>query len=90
MSTKYQPPIISVELDEHDHYVLMATSHGYTERAGERLFRAEPHPRIRWRHAVLDEAETDAATLRAYLAECAGAKRQDEPVAADLRNYWNE
>lgn len=53
------------DMDTAEH-VLMATSHGRTAEAGPRLFRAPPHPDIKWRHATQDAANTDAATLRRY------------------------
>ena len=36
--------------------------------AGPRLFRAPPHPAIKWEHDTMESAQADAATLRAYLA----------------------
>lgn len=47
---------------------LYVTSYGRTAPAGPRLFRAPPHPRVRWVHDTQEAAEADAATLRTYLA----------------------
>lgn len=86
----YIPPAIHVEFDlDSESYVLMATNHGRTATAGERLFRGEPWPRIRFAHETQAAAEKDAAVLRAYLAECATGKRK-EAVAAIGTDYWQE
>lgn len=62
-------PSISTTFDlatcEH---VLMATSYGRAAEAGPRLFRAPPHPDIKFRHDSLTDAERDADKLRAYFA----------------------
>lgn len=86
----YIPPAIHVEFDlETESYQLMATNHGRTATAGERLFRGEPWPRIVFSHETQATAEKDAATLRAYLAECATGKRK-EAVATVGADYWDE
>lgn len=36
--------------------------------AGQRLFRAPPHPEIEFSHATAEAAEDDARKLRAYLS----------------------
>ena len=88
----YVPPIITVAHDfDEGVYVLMATSHHSTEPAGERLFRAEPWPRIRFSHTSEQAAEKDASVLRAYLADCASGKRKDKaPTVSVGRDYWME
>lgn len=45
----------------------MATSYNRTERAGERLFRAQPWPDIQFSHDTEEAALKDAATLTNYL-----------------------
>lgn len=84
----YTPPAIHVEFDlETESYQLMATNHGRTATAGERLFRAPPFPAIAFSHETQAAAEKDAATLRGYLAECASGKRK-EAVATIGADYW--
>lgn len=86
----YTPPAIHVEFDlETEAHVLMATNHGRTATAGERLFRGEPWPKVRFSHETEAAALRDAATLRAYLAECASGKRK-EAVAAIGADYWQD
>lgn len=90
MSNTYTPPLISVAYDiDEDCHVLMATSHQRTAIAGERILRAEPWPAIRWKHPTAEGAETDAATLRLYLDECASGKRKDtgKPVS---KPHWED
>lgn len=86
----YIPPTISVEYDlDSESWQLMATNHGRTATAGERLFRGEPWPAIRFSHETQAAAEKDAATLRAYLAECATGKRK-EAGATIGADYWQD
>lgn len=62
-------PTISVAFDHADEaHVIYATSYGRTAPAGERLFRAPPHPAITFRHEEQASAEKDAATLREYIS----------------------
>ncbi len=44
--------------------------------AGERLFRAPPHPRIAFAHDSGEQAAKDAATLQKYLDGLAPQKRK--------------
>lgn len=61
-------PQISLSFDsDSGEWVLMATSYHQTAPAGPRLFRAEPHPDVKWSHEDRGAAEKDAATLKAYL-----------------------
>lgn len=62
-------PIITVayDLDEGVHQIY-ATSYSRTEVAGPRLFRAPPHPDIRFQHASQEAADRDAQILREYLS----------------------
>lgn len=77
---------ITVAFDPADLcFRLYASSHGYTAPAGERLFRAPPHPRIAFTHETREEAERDADKLRAYLAALPAArktKRKSSAVSA--------
>ncbi len=60
---------ISIEFSDEGQYDLMVSSPGMSAMpAGARLFRAPPHPQIKFNHDTLPEAERDAALLRAYLA----------------------
>lgn len=64
------PPTIEVVCDfDTGLYQLIATSYGMTGAAGPRLFRREPHPRIKFQHEDLNLAEADAVTLRKYIEE---------------------
>ncbi len=87
MANTYTPPIISVAFDmDEGLHVLMATSHSHTAIAGERIFRAEPHPSIKFRHEREEDANRDAGVLRSYLEECATGKiKEGAPVG---RGWW--
>ena len=62
-------PLISVLFDaDTEQYRLYCSAHGHTAVAGPRIFRAPPHPAIRWTHDSQGAAEADAQTLRDYLA----------------------
>lgn len=62
-------PTISVLFDaDTEQHRLYATSHGHTAVAGPRIFRAPPHPDIQFSHDSQADAESDAQTLRDYLA----------------------
>jgi hypothetical protein len=68
-------PTISTAYDlDSGEYVMHITSHGRTMPAGQRIFRAPPHPDVRFRHESEAEAESDAAKVHAYLAGL-GTKR---------------
>ncbi len=90
MSNTYIPPQISVSFDFDTGWQLMATSHSRTAIAGERIFRAEPWPQIRFCHDNEAGAERDAVTLRAYLAECASGKRAEKEDAPRARGWWED
>lgn len=81
-------PVISVafDMDEGAH-VIYAASYGQVMPAGPRLFRAPPHPAVRWSHEDAASAERDAATLRAYL-DGLGARKG--PSKAALRKQGAE
>lgn len=91
VSNTYTPPAISValDLDSGQHVIMAEGIIGGPAVAGERLLRAEPWPKVQWRHDNEADAERDAATLRTYLAACASGKLKDRgdavPVGAD---YW--
>lgn len=87
--SKYTAPAISVIQEEDETYRLYATSHSYCEIAGPRLFRAPPHPDIKWRHLDYSEAEQDARKLREYLAECESGKRK-ERVGESVTPWWED
>lgn len=63
-------PNISVaeELDTGE-FILLATSYGMTEVAGPRLFKAPPHPDIKFRHTDERAANHDADLLQQYIRE---------------------
>ncbi len=64
-----QPVISAVRMSPNQPFVLMATSYGQTTPAGPRLFRAPPHPDIRFSNFdTLEEAQKDAGKLQAYIA----------------------
>jgi len=85
----YTPPTITVIFDlDEDAHVLMATGRGGTVIAGERILRAEPWPSVKFRHDAAESAEADAATLRAYLAECASGKRVEKEDGPRARGWW--
>lgn len=79
-----ETPTISVsqDLDSGD-WKLYATSYNMTAPAGPRLFRAPPHPDIRWAHTSEESATADAAKLQAYIDKEA-KKRQ--PTKRQVRN----
>jgi hypothetical protein len=61
-------PLISVLYDaDSGLWRLYATSYNDMRPAGERLFRAPPHPAIRFSHEDREQAETDAGKLREYV-----------------------
>lgn len=61
--------LIFTTLDPEDgcYRLMVADARLATAPAGPRLFKAEPHPQIKFEHATREEAEIDAAILRAYL-----------------------
>lgn len=73
-------PTISYVFDLDKGYVLMATSYGSTVPAGVRLFKAPPHPDIKFIHENEEDAKRDAITLQAYIAEAwtRGHKKPDK------------
>lgn len=87
MAAGYTPPTISVSFDaDTETYELMATNHNRTAPVGERIFRAEPWPDIKFRHTDKAAATHDAQVLREYLEECASGKRKGgAPVG---RGWW--
>lgn len=61
-------PRIFTQFDtESGEFDLMCESYGRTVPAGPRLFRAPPHPRIKFHHETMADAETDAEKMRTYL-----------------------
>lgn len=80
-------PVITVEevsyvqIGGSQEYRLMATSYGRTAWAGPHLFRAPPHPDIRFGHDHKEDALKDAEKLTQYLNDL--GKKQ--PSKAKLR-----
>jgi hypothetical protein len=61
-------PRIFIQLDtDSGEFDLMCESHGRVAPAGPRLFRAPPHPRIKFHHETMADAEVDAQQMRTYL-----------------------
>lgn len=61
-------PLISVLYDaDTGPWSIYATSYNDMRPAGERLFRAPPHPAIRFSHESKEAAEADAGKLREYV-----------------------
>lgn len=60
-------PTISVQEDFDRGFVLMATSYNMTATAGPRLFKAPPHPSIKFVHEDRESAERDAVILQEYI-----------------------
>ncbi len=67
---------IFVEFDMDDEKFVLMCDDGRMAPivAGQRLFRAPPHPEITFRHASAEAAEADAGKLRAYLAQLSTKK----------------
>ncbi len=67
---------IFVELDLDDEKFVLMCDDGRMKPtvAGQRLFRAPPHPEIQFRHATMEAAEADAGKLRAYIAQLSTKK----------------
>lgn len=74
---------ISIQLED-DGFCLYVTSYGRTNPAGPRLFRAPPHPDIRFTHDTLAEAERAQEVLQAYLDEAAKRKRPSKAQARKM------
>lgn len=66
MSSGASIPVISVE-GSGDNWQIMATSYGSTTPAGQRLFRAEPWPKIKFQHTSEADARRDAGELVRYI-----------------------
>ncbi len=67
---------IFVEFDLDDEKFVLMCDDGRMKPtvAGQRLFRAPPHPEIEFRHATMETAEADARKLRTYLAQLTSKK----------------
>lgn len=50
--------------------------------AGQRLFRAQPHPAIEFNHPTIEQAEIDAAKLRLYLESLSAKKPKKAKAGA--------
>lgn len=77
-------PRIFIQLDaESGEFDLWFESHGRQVPAGPRLFRAPPHPQIKFHHETMAAAEQDAAQMRTYLQHISGrdpSKRKSRAV----------
>jgi hypothetical protein len=75
---------ILIEHDfDRDSYMLLCASHGLPPMpAGPRLFRAQPHPRIKFEHETLADAEKDAQVLRDYISSLP-AKKESKMTLRD-------
>ena len=71
---KADPVVISVG-QAGDIWRILATNYGRTEPAGERIFRAPPHPEIKYVHTTRESAQADADKLTRYLNECTAKSR---------------
>jgi hypothetical protein len=85
----WTPPTITVE-PAGAQFRLMATSHGRTSIDGERIFRAEPWPRIEFLHDAQEKAERAADELRAYLDDCRTGKRKDSASKPRRLGWWED
>lgn len=67
---------IFVEFDLDDEKFVLMCDDGRMKPtvAGQRLFRAPPHPNIGFRHPTMEAAEADAGKLRAYLGQLSTKK----------------
>lgn len=59
---------IGIEYDDGQFVLVASDGRMRPMVAGPRLFRAPPHPDVKFQHETMAEAERDAATIRAYLA----------------------
>lgn len=67
---------VQLNLDTGLHEI-WAENFGFWAPGGPRLFRAPPHPNVKWEHADASAAERDAEAVRQYLARV-GDKRQSK------------
>ncbi len=78
-----ETPIITTAYDaDTGLWHLEASSYGRTSPAGPRLFRASPHPDIRWEHETHEGAAEAAQLLTRYLE---GLTARKGPSKAKLR-----
>lgn len=84
MRTPALTPHITVQHDG-THWTLVATSYSQTMPAGERLFKGEPWPDIKFSHSTQARAEADAALLQSYLDNPPKRGRTKSPEAGDER-----
>lgn len=59
---------IEFDMDAMEYILMCDCGRMSPTPAGPRIFRAQPHPEVQFRHATPDSAEADAVKLRAYLA----------------------
>lgn len=65
-----KPTITILEDLDSGEFLLMATSYGQTMPAGPRLFRAPPHPDIKFTHADHAVATNHMMKLQQYINDC--------------------
>lgn len=63
------PEIFTAFDDETGQHVIMVRSHGRSEPFGPRIFRAPPHPVVKFSHDSAGSAAADVAKIKAYFAE---------------------
>ncbi len=74
-------PTISIQLDlDSCQYELMCESYSRIAPAGPRIFRAPPHPDVKFRHDTLSAAQTDAQKIRDYLSNLGTRKQSKQAI----------
>lgn len=68
-------------LDDGDYVLMCSDGRMSPGPCGPRIFRGPPHPRVKFRHATQQEAETDAELIRKYLA----ALPKREPTKKEMQ-----
>lgn len=58
--------------DDTGEYIIMVRSHERAEVCGARIFKATPHPDVKFRHATQFDAEKDVAKIKRYLCDGRG------------------
>ena len=64
---------------DDDLWRIMVATHGLSPMpAGPRLFRAPPHPDVKWAHASKAEADAAISVIQKYLARSSAAPSKRE------------
>jgi hypothetical protein len=74
---------IFIEFDDGIYRLMCDDNRMRPMPAGARLFRAQPHPEMKFSHSTIEEAEEDAQKLRRYLEQLAPKK----PTKKQQREY---